>query len=104
MRLLVLASSYPYNPYTAAGIYNERSVVALREHCDVVEVLVPRPLGGRLLARLSPRWESYAGMVKHEVRSGVSVYRPGYLQIPHLSPAFWADPGAYFWCRRHVRI
>jgi teichuronic acid biosynthesis glycosyltransferase TuaC len=99
MKLLVLASSYPYNQYTAAGIYNERSVLALKDLCETVEVMVPRPLGAPLLSRLSPRWNSYAGLRNHEVRRGVSVFRPGYLQIPRVSPAFWADPGTYFLCR-----
>ena len=103
MKLLVLAASYPYKQYAADGIYNERSVLSLREHCEVLEVVVPRPLGAGLLARFSPRWQTYAGMVKHEIREGIPVYRPGYLQVPRLSPAVWADPGAYLWCRKHVR-
>jgi teichuronic acid biosynthesis glycosyltransferase TuaC len=103
MKLLVLAFPYPYKEYTAAGIFNERSVLALRENCELVEVLVPKPLGASLFSWLSPRWKSYASMAKHELRHEIPIHRPGYLQIPRIAQAFWADPGVYFWCRGLAR-
>src|SRR5437899_2842627 len=90
MKLLVLASAYPYNEYAAVGIYNERSVLAFREHCEVVEVIAPRPLGSPIFSRFSPRWKHYAAITNHEYRNGISVHRPAYLQVPGIAPAFWA--------------
>jgi len=103
MKILVLASTYPYANNPSAGIYNERSAIALQEHCDLVQVLAPKPLSAAFLSVLSPRWKNYADMAAHEVREGISIFRPAYLQIPHVTPAFWLDPGIYLWCGRHAR-
>jgi len=103
VRLLILAASYPHPGHLFAGIFNERSVLALGEICDGVEVLAPRPYVPPLLSAFVPRWKDYAQIVPYEVRSGVRVYRPAYLQPPRLGGAFWIDPGIFFWCRRVAR-
>jgi len=100
LKVLVVAASYPYPGSMVSGSFNEKSVLALAEHCNAVEVLVPRPYAPPILSSLSPRWRGYARIVGQEVRSGVPVYRPAYLQIPRVGGAFWTDPWAFFWCRR----
>jgi teichuronic acid biosynthesis glycosyltransferase TuaC len=102
MKLLFLAPYYPQPNYLSSGHFNERSARALSAFCDIVEVLVPRPYAPPLLSSLSPRWKTYRHISRHEIRNGISVYRPGYLQIP-WGGAFWIDPGVFFWCRRTLR-
>ena len=103
MKLLFLAPYYPYPNYLSLGSFNERSARVLSELCDTVEVLVPRPYAPPLLSSLSPRWKFYRHIDRHELRNGISVHRPCYLQIPRLGGAFWIDPGVFFWCRRAAR-
>jgi len=99
MKILVLAPSYPYANRPFAS-FNERSVAALRELCESVEVLAPRPYAPPFLSSLVPRWKSYAQMDAHEIRNGVPVHRPAYPQIPRFGGAFWFDLGAFLWCSR----
>jgi teichuronic acid biosynthesis glycosyltransferase TuaC len=103
VKILVLAPSYPYPDHPFAGVFNEKCVCVLRELCNCVEVLVPRPYAPSVLASLVPRWKAYSRIVEFEVRNGVPVYRPAYLQIPRLGGAFWTDPGTFLWCRRTAR-
>src|SRR5689334_5271046 len=104
MNILVVAD-YPRPRQQAAGVFNERSVKALRQFCNRIEVVAHRPYVPRLLSffPLRARWKTYADIKKFEVRDGIPVYRPAYLQIPSVSAAFWADKGAFFCCRRIVR-
>ncbi|MGH8056580.1 MAG: hypothetical protein ACREOH_05010, partial [Candidatus Entotheonellia bacterium] len=76
---------------------------ALRELCEDVEVLVPRPYIPHLLASYVPRWHAYAGAMPHEVREGISVYRPACLQLPRIGRALWLDRSAFLCCRRTAR-
>lgn len=96
MNLLVIASNYPHSAHLFSGIFNQRSVDALRQHCDVV-VLSPRPYIPFVLATQLKvaRWEAHAATPSFEVRNGVPVHRPPYLQIPGLASAFWEDRSAY---------
>jgi teichuronic acid biosynthesis glycosyltransferase TuaC len=99
VKILVLASDYPYAEYTAAAIYAEKCVRVMRENSEAVEVLVPRPMCPPIVSRFNPRWRNYASIPRHEVRDGIPVYRPGYPQISRFFPAFWLDPCVYLWCR-----
>lgn len=103
MKILVLASNYPYpaRPFVAA--FNERIVEALKGMCDAIEVLVPRPYAPPLLSSLVPRWQTYASIPPYEVHNGVSVFRPAYPQIPRVGGAFCVDQAAFLWCRRTAR-
>jgi len=103
MKLLFLVPYYPQTNYLFSGIFNERSAYALSEFCDRVEVMVPRPYAPPLLSGLSPRWKIYRHISRHEMRNGISVHRPCYLQVPHLGGAFWIDPGLFFWLRPAAR-
>jgi teichuronic acid biosynthesis glycosyltransferase TuaC len=103
MKLLVLAAYYPHRDYLFSGIFNERSAFALRELCESVEVLVPRPYAPPLLCSLSARWKMYRHMNRHEIRNGISVHRPAYPQIPWFGGGLWTDPGAFVWCRPIAR-
>jgi len=103
VNILVIASSYPYTGHPYAGSFNENSVIALSELCDVVQALVPRPYLPSSLSSLRPRWRSYREMPNQEVRSGVQVFRPAYLHIPRLGGAYWFDPVAFLCCRRIAR-
>jgi len=103
MRVLVLAPDYPKPGRDFGGLFNERSVNALKDLCDGVEVLVPRPYVPPLFSLLVARWKIYRSTPTYEARNGVPVYRPGYLQIPRMGGAFWVDPAAFFFCRHVAR-
>src|SRR5712691_3693561 len=100
MKLLVVAPSYPHPSHPAAGTFNERCVHALKDLCDNVEVLIPRPYAPPLLSSMRSRWKIYSQMASYEVRDGIHIHRPAYLQIPKFGGAFWTDPGTFFWCRQ----
>jgi len=103
MKILVIVPDYPYPDYPFSGIFNERSVLALGEFCDTVEVLAPHPYAPPILSSLVPRWRTYRGIERRETRNRVLLERPAYVQIPQLGGAFWTDPGAYFCCRGTAR-
>ena len=100
MKILVLAQNYPYTSHLLAAPFNERSVKALRDLCDGVAVLVPRPYAPPVLSALVPRWHIYAQIPAYELRQGIPVYRPAYPQLPRLGGAFWVDQAAFWWCCR----
>jgi teichuronic acid biosynthesis glycosyltransferase TuaC len=106
MKLLAVASSYPYEGYESAGIFNERCVNTLQQLCDHIEVLAPRPYVPPLLGRLSPvpRWQTYATILRHEIRHGVSVQRPAYIQLPRPLSAWCTDSGIFWGCRHKARL
>jgi teichuronic acid biosynthesis glycosyltransferase TuaC len=100
MRILVVVSNYPHPGHRFSGIFNERSVDALRSHCEFVAVVAPRPYIPNVLTKFLPvgRWEAYAEAKSFESRNGVSVCRPPYLQLPRIATSFWQDRGAYACC------
>jgi teichuronic acid biosynthesis glycosyltransferase TuaC len=100
MDLLVVVTNYPHAGHPYSGAFNERSVRALTKLGHRVDVLAPRPFLPRRLAALHPRWRAYQQIVKHEVRHGVSVYRPAYLQLPGSAGALSPDSFAYLSCVR----
>ena len=61
MKLLVVVSNYPHAGHRFSGIFNERSVAALKEYCEFVAVLAPRPYIPNLVTKILPagRWEAY---------------------------------------------
>jgi teichuronic acid biosynthesis glycosyltransferase TuaC len=103
MNVLVIAPYYPYPDYPSWGIFNERTACALSEFCERVEVLAPRPYAPPIVSSLVSRWKSYSQIAGYEVRNGIRVYRPRYIQIPRLGLALCADPGAFFCCRPTAR-
>jgi teichuronic acid biosynthesis glycosyltransferase TuaC len=103
VKLLVLAANYPYPNQPLSGIFNERCVAALRELCDQVEVLAPRPYVPLLLSRVMPHWQAYASIKGYEVRNGIPVFRPASPVVPRIGSAFWANQGAFLRCRRTAR-
>lgn len=103
LRLLVVAGSYPFPDRAFAGVFNERSVLALKEMCEVVEVLAPRPFVPPGLSFLHRRWKSYSSIRGRELRNGVQVHRPAYLQVPRIGSGFWVDKGAFLRCRDLMR-
>jgi len=100
LKLLVLASNYPHAGHVFSGIFNERSVLALSELCEDVTVLSPRPFVPPIASSLVSRWNAYAMAARYEIRNGVPVYRPSYIQIPLIGPGFSHDYGAFLCCRR----
>ncbi len=102
MKILALAGAYPHAGHPFSGIFNERCVAALRELCDHVEVLVPRPYVPPLLSFV-PRWKAYAAAAKHEKRNGALVHRPATPVIPRVGAALWTDLAAFFFCRQAGR-
>ena len=105
MRILVVVSNYPHPGHRFSGIFNERSVDVLKHHCEFVAVLAPHPYVPNVLTSFLPvgRWEAYAEAKSFEVRNGVPVYRPPYLQLPRVAASFWQDRGAYACCVGTVR-
>jgi glycosyltransferase involved in cell wall biosynthesis len=100
VKILVLAQNYPYPGHPLAAPFNERCVTVLRNLCDGVEVLVPRPYAPPMLSALVPRWQVYAQIPAYEMRQSIPVYRPAHPQLPRLGGAFWVDQAAFWWCRR----
>src|SRR5437870_10148378 len=103
MKLLVLAPYYPHKARPFGGLFNERSAIALKDMGNEVEVLAPRPYSPRILSSLASRWKVYSSIDPYEIRNGISVFRPPYLQVPRLGGAFWIDPGVFYWTRRIAR-
>ncbi len=103
MNILLLSATYPHASHPFAGVFNERCAVALRPLCEELQVLAPRPYTPRLIAALHPRWRAYAEIPSHEVRAGVSISRPRYLQIPRVGAALWPDLGSYVFTRGPAR-
>jgi teichuronic acid biosynthesis glycosyltransferase TuaC len=100
MRLLVVAANYPYEGNRFSGIFNQRSVEALEEHCESVAVLAPRPYVPALFGALPlGRWQAYARSKSHSMTGGIPVYRPGYFHMPRMASAFWHDQSAFFFAR-----
>jgi glycosyltransferase involved in cell wall biosynthesis len=102
MNILVLAGAYPHPGHPFAGTFNEKCALALKEHCDVLEVLSPRPFVPGFL-RFHPRWSAYGRVRPYEVRCELPIFRPATLVIPKLASAFWLDQGAYLFLRRTAR-
>jgi glycosyltransferase involved in cell wall biosynthesis len=103
VKLLILAQNYPYAARPLAATFNERSVTALQELCDDVAVLVPRPYAPPLLSSLVPRWQVQGCIPAYDVRHGIPVYRPAYLQLPRLGGAFCVDYMAFLGCRQTAK-
>lgn len=102
MRILAIALYYPHSGNPLSGTFIEKCVLALKELCDHIEVLVPRPYVPPFLA-LQPKWKIYSEISDYEIRNGINVYRPLYFQIPKLMSVFLVDFGAYICCRRLVQ-
>jgi len=101
MKLLVIVPYYPHSSHQYSGSFNERTVQILKNLCEYVEVLVPRPYTPQCLSRFSPRWRAYANIPSFEVRNGVSIYRPPYLTIPKVGAAIARGLSSY-WGSRNV--
>jgi teichuronic acid biosynthesis glycosyltransferase TuaC len=102
MNLLIVVSNYPHAAHPYSGAFNECSARALRELGHEVEVLAPRPYVPRSLAICNARWRAYGQITDHEVRRGISVYRPAYWHLPRLGGALCQDLGAYLGCAREL--
>ena len=103
MKILIIASNYPYSGHPASGIFNERCAMVLRELCDHIEVVSPRPYVPPLLSSLVPRWKAYSSIKEYERRNEISVHRPASPVIPYVAGSFWFDRGAFFRCRQRIR-
>jgi glycosyltransferase involved in cell wall biosynthesis len=104
MKLLVVASNYPYEGNRFSGVFNQRSVEALKEYCESVAVLAPRPYVPALISALpAGRWRAYARSNAHAEIDGVTVHRPGYFHMPRFGSAFWQDRSAFFFSKGTAR-
>ena len=102
MKILALAGTYPHPGHLFSGVFNEKCVVALRDLCDYVEVLAPRPYVPPGFTFL-PRWKSYGAIKGYEIRNGVAVYRPATPVIPRVGAALWVDLAPFLLCRALAR-
>ena len=100
MHILLVVSNYPHAGHPYSGAFNERSACALKALGHQVEVLAPRPFVPRILAAWHPRWRAYDLIADQDIRGGLWVYRPAYLQLPGLGGVFRPDLGAYLSCAR----
>jgi teichuronic acid biosynthesis glycosyltransferase TuaC len=98
MKLLTVVANYPHAGHPYSGAFNECSARVLKELGHQVEVLAPRPYVPRRLAAWHPRWSAYDQISEQEIRGGVWVYRPPYLQLPGLRGLLNPDLGAYLSC------
>lgn len=103
MRVLLLVPDYPKPGAPLGGTFNERSAIALKEMGNDVEVLVPRPYAPPLISSLVQRWKVYASTPAHDLKSGISITRPAYPQIPKLTGASWIDWLMFRSCRSAAR-
>jgi teichuronic acid biosynthesis glycosyltransferase TuaC len=103
MKLLILASNYPYSGNPSAGIFNERCALVLQDLCEHIEVVSPRPYVPLLLPSFAPRWRAYSSIKDYELRKGVPVHRPASPVIPGVAGSFWFDLGAFLRCRQRIR-
>lgn len=98
MKLLLVVPAYPYPRFPSSGIFSQRSAVALGEVCEHVEVLSPRPYAPPGLARLRPRWKSYAQIPLFQRDGRIAVHRPAYFQIPGAA-SLWTERATYLAAR-----
>jgi teichuronic acid biosynthesis glycosyltransferase TuaC len=103
MKLLMIVANYPNAGHPYAGAFNERSAHVLQELGHHVEVVAPRPYVPRSLAALHARWRAYDRIAGQEIRNGIRVYRPPYLQLPGLRGLLRPDLGAYLSCVRALK-
>jgi teichuronic acid biosynthesis glycosyltransferase TuaC len=104
MNLLVVASNYPYEGNRFSGIFNQRSVEALREYCESLVVLAPRPYVPAMIKRFPMgRWRAYADSNAYAETNGIAVHRPGYFHMPRFGSALWHDRAAFLFARRAAR-
>jgi teichuronic acid biosynthesis glycosyltransferase TuaC len=104
MNLLVVATNYPYEGNRFSGIFNQRSVEALREYCESLVVLAPRPYVPAIIKRFPMgRWQAYAKSDAYADVNGIAVHRPGYFHMPRFGSAFWQDRAAFLFARRAAR-
>ncbi len=99
MNILALPSQYPYPGYPFCGIFNERSLGVLSNLNQSIEVLAPQPYVPPFFSLLSPRWKAYSTGVGYEIKNGIPVHRPTYLQLPRIGGAFCSDQVAFYCCR-----
>jgi len=102
MNLLVIGS-YPHEGYIYSGVFNRRSVEAIKELAHQVEVLAPRPYVPHMLTLCRSRWKTYHQIPPRETRDGVVIHRPAYVEIPRFAGALCADPGRFLCCARLLK-
>ena len=100
MKLLLVVPTYPHPGHPFSGVFNQRCAHALRQACERVEVLAPRPYSPPLLGRFKTRWKMYSRIPRLQEDRGILVHRPGFVQLPGIVPTLWADPATYGVCRR----
>src|SRR5918996_292755 len=93
--LLMVVTNYPNAGHPYSGAFNERSALSLKNLGYEVEVLAPRPYVPRAIARWNSRWGAYHRIPDQEMRDGIQVFRPAYLQVPLLGGALQPDFSAY---------
>jgi teichuronic acid biosynthesis glycosyltransferase TuaC len=101
MNFLVVVSNYPHAGHPFSGAFNERSARALKELGHQVDILAPRPYVPRTLAVWNARWRAYSQIADHEMRHGLSIYRPAYLQLPRVG-ALASELSAYVCSAREL--
>jgi teichuronic acid biosynthesis glycosyltransferase TuaC len=79
MHVLELSYMYPSPRHPTSGVFVERQVRELARSVRV-DVVSPVPWAPRVLWRLSPRWRAYGRQPRAQLRNGIAVHHPRYLQ------------------------
>ncbi len=66
-------------------------------------MLAPRPYVPRSFAAWHARWRAYEQIAAQEIRGGLWIYRPAYLQLPGLGGMLRPDLVAYLSCARALK-
>jgi len=78
LRLLVLSHLYPTPGIPVMGIFIENWVKAMADGCEHISVIAPQAYVPLPLRHL-PRYAGYTAP-RHEIRAGITIYRPKYLR------------------------
>jgi teichuronic acid biosynthesis glycosyltransferase TuaC len=79
MHVLEMSYMYPSPRHPTSGVFVERLVRELARSVRV-DVVSPVPWAPRALWRLSSRWRAYGRQPRAQVRHGIAVHHPRYLQ------------------------
>jgi len=81
MKALVISQMYPNSSNNVIGIFVHKQVQKLIESGCEVKVVSPIPFVPFFL-KVNPKWKEYSSIPKMEIRDGVEVHYPRYVQIP----------------------
>lgn len=76
-----MVHDYPYEEDIQAGIFYKNFAEAIAKEVTLT-VIAPIPKTNFILDKLSKKWHAYSRAPLHEIKNGVSIYRPRYFAHP----------------------